>query len=159
MTSTDATTWSTAASGRVSSGTSANLETFTFTARTAKYVRIVGHGNSVNAWNSYTEVKIQTSSTVAARMIEESLASKETLSSFPNPFNKTNTITYYLEKEGQVQLSVYDIMGKKVAVLVNGHVTAGSHRTSFNAQQLASGVYWIKLMYNGKIITKNIMKE
>ena len=159
LTSTDGTNWSTASAGRVSSGTSANLETFTFTARTAKYVRIVGHGNSVNAWNSYTEVRIQTSSTVAARMIEESLSSKETLASFPNPFHKTNTITYYLEKESQVQLGVYDIMGKRVAVLVNGHVTAGSHRTFFNAQQLAAGVYWLRLVYNGKVITKSIIKE
>ncbi len=58
----DGATWTTAAAGRVSSGVSLNLETFTFAAQTGKYVRIVGHGNSVNAWNSYTEVKIQTGS-------------------------------------------------------------------------------------------------
>ncbi|QEC43937.1 DUF7594 domain-containing protein [Pseudobacter ginsenosidimutans] len=56
----DGISWTTAASGRVSSGTSTALETFSFTPVTGKYVRIVGHGNSVNAWNSYTEVKIQT---------------------------------------------------------------------------------------------------
>jgi hypothetical protein len=56
----DGNTWTTAAAGRVSSGNSTALETFTFTPVTGKYVRIVGHGNSVNLWNSYTEVKIQT---------------------------------------------------------------------------------------------------
>ncbi|WP_315824573.1 DUF7594 domain-containing protein [Paraflavitalea speifideaquila] len=56
----DGTNWTTAAAGRVSSGASLNLETFTFTPVEGKYVRIVGHGNSVNLWNSYTEVKIQT---------------------------------------------------------------------------------------------------
>ncbi|MDF2188176.1 PQQ-dependent sugar dehydrogenase [Paraflavitalea sp. CAU 1676] len=55
------TTWTTAAAGRVSSGTSLNLETFTFATQSGKYVRIVGHGNSVNLWNSYTEIKVQTS--------------------------------------------------------------------------------------------------
>ncbi|HEX6428936.1 MAG TPA: discoidin domain-containing protein, partial [Niastella sp.] len=159
LTSTDGTSWTTASSGRVSSGTSTNLETFTFTGRTAKYVRIVGHGNSVNAWNSYTEVRIQTSTTVAARIMEEGLSSKETLTSFPNPFHNTNTIAFYLEKEGHVQLSVTDIMGKSVAMLVNRYVTAGSHRTTFNAQQLAAGVYWVKLVYNGKIITRSMIKE
>jgi poly(beta-D-mannuronate) lyase len=159
LTSTDGVNWTTAASGRVSSGTSANLETFTFTARTAKYVRIVGHGNSVNVWNSYTEVRIQTSSTVAARIMEESLSSKGALTTFPNPFQKSNTIAFYLEKEGHVQLSVVDLMGKSIAVLVNKHVTAGSHRTTFNAQQLAAGVYWIRLVFNGKNITKMIVKE
>ncbi len=58
----DGANWTTASAGRVSSGTSPNLETFTFTPQDAKYVRIVGHGNSVNLWNSYTEVKIQTGS-------------------------------------------------------------------------------------------------
>lgn len=56
----DGVNWTTAAAGRVSSGASLNLETFTFGAVTGKYVRIVGHGNSDNAWNSYTEVEIQT---------------------------------------------------------------------------------------------------
>lgn len=58
----DGNNWTNAATGRVSSGTSNALETFSFTPVTGKYVRIVGHGNSVNLWNSYTEVKIQTGS-------------------------------------------------------------------------------------------------
>lgn len=56
----DGVNWTTAAAGRVSSGSSTALETFSFTPVSGKYVRIVGHGNSINAWNSYTEVKIQT---------------------------------------------------------------------------------------------------
>ncbi len=60
LTGNDGVNWNNAATGLVSSGTTLNLETFTFTPRSAKYVRIVGHGNSVNAWNSYSEVKIQT---------------------------------------------------------------------------------------------------
>ncbi|SFD21218.1 Por secretion system C-terminal sorting domain-containing protein [Chitinophaga sp. CF118] len=63
QTSTDGSSWTTVASGLQSSGTSTALESFTFTATTAKYVKIVGHGNSVNAWNSITEVKIKTNST------------------------------------------------------------------------------------------------
>lgn len=62
LTSTDGTSWSSAASGLQSSGTSNALESFTFAARSAKHVRIVGHGNTVNAWNSLTEVRIISSS-------------------------------------------------------------------------------------------------
>ncbi|WP_143773924.1 chondroitinase-B domain-containing protein [Niastella vici] len=159
LTSTDGASWNTAASGRVSSGTSLNLETFAITATTAKYVRIVGHGNSVNAWNSYTEVKIQTSASVAARLMEETLTTKTGLNSSPNPFNNSNTITYTLEKEGKVQLSILDLMGRQVAVLVNGQQSAGNYRTPFNAHGLAAGVYWVKLVHNGKIVTKKIVKE
>ena len=62
LTSTDGSNWTSAASGLQSSGTSNALESFTFAARSAKHVRILGHGNSVNAWNSLTEVRIISSS-------------------------------------------------------------------------------------------------
>lgn len=65
LTGNDGANWTNAITNRVSSGTSLNLETFSFSARAARYVRIVGHGNSVNAWNSYTEVKIQASGSAA----------------------------------------------------------------------------------------------
>ena len=61
LTSTDGSNWSSAATGLHSSGTSTALETFTFSARSAKHVRILCHGNSGNAWNSLTEVRIITS--------------------------------------------------------------------------------------------------
>lgn len=60
LTGNDGVNWTNTSTGRVSSGSSTALETFSFTPVTAKYVRIVGYGNSVNLWNSYTEVKIQT---------------------------------------------------------------------------------------------------
>jgi hypothetical protein len=57
QTSTDGTSWSNAFSGN-SSGTTLQQETTAFTPRTARYVRIVGHGNTVNAWTSITEVDV-----------------------------------------------------------------------------------------------------
>lgn len=159
LTSTNGVNWSTAAAGRVSSGTGTNLETFNITAVTAKYVRIVGHGNSVNAWNSYTEVEILSNTTIAARVEEEAPASAAMLASYPNPFTSTTNITYQLEKEGHVQLTVLDLAGRQVRMLVNAQAKAGMHRTSFNASQLAAGVYWLKFVYNGKVITKKIVKE
>jgi hypothetical protein len=158
LTSTDANNWSTAAAGLVSSGTSLNLETFNITAVTAKYVRIVGHGNSVNAWNSYTEVVILTNTTMAAR-VEQAPASTAMLTSYPNPFTSTANITFRLEKDAHVQLTVHDLAGRQVRVLVNTQTTAGIHRASFNANQLAPGVYWLKMVYNGKAVTKKIVKE
>jgi poly(beta-D-mannuronate) lyase len=57
QTSPDGTTWTTRGSF-TSSGTSLNLQTFDSTDASARYVRLLGHGNSVNLWNSYTEVEI-----------------------------------------------------------------------------------------------------
>ena len=58
QTSADAVSWSNALTGALSSGTSTQEQTFDFSDRSARYVRYLGHGNTVNAWNSLTEVSI-----------------------------------------------------------------------------------------------------
>ncbi|MFH1735790.1 MAG: T9SS type A sorting domain-containing protein, partial [bacterium] len=67
------------------------------------------------------------------------------LTSHPNPFNPLTTINFSLPKEGLVKLTVYDLLGRQVALLVNGHRDAGIHDVSFDAQNLASGVYIYRL--------------
>jgi hypothetical protein len=161
LTGTDGVNWATAATGLVSSGTSLNLETFTFTARTAKYVRIVGHGNSVNAWNSYTEISIQTGSS-AARTSKTGQPDNTTpaaaLISFPNPFTDQATISFTLPKAGNTRLTVYDMHGKTVNVLVNAHLPAGTHQVQLKAGEVPAGVYMLQLNYNGKASTRKLQK-
>lgn len=62
QTSLDGNSFITVSANRTSSGISLNLENFSITPTAAKYVRILGHGNNLNAWNSFTEVKISTGS-------------------------------------------------------------------------------------------------
>ena len=81
------------------------------------------------------------------------------LNSFPNPFRNNNTITFNLEKAAHTSLSVYDLTGKQVAVLVNETLQAGIHKTTFNANSLPAGVYTLKLQYNGKVEVKKVVKE
>ncbi len=64
---------------------------------------------------------------------------------YPNPFNPGTVISYQLSAVSEVKLQVYDVLGKVVAVLVNGKVEAGIHKVEFNASKLASGVYIYKL--------------
>jgi hypothetical protein len=64
----------------------------------------------------------------------------------PNPFNPTTVIGYQLQIAGFVNLSVYDITGRKIADLVNGWKDEGVHRTTFDASGLATGVYIYRLM-------------
>jgi len=64
---------------------------------------------------------------------------------YPNPFNPATTIAFDLAEAGHVSLRVYDVMGREVAVLVNGNLPAGRHREAFDAQGLPSGVYLYKL--------------
>lgn len=60
---------------------------------------------------------------------------------FPNPFNPATRLTFALPENGNVELKVYDLSGKEVAVLVNGMFSAGSYSVNFDAGKLSSGVY------------------
>jgi hypothetical protein len=68
-----------------------------------------------------------------------------TLSSYPNPFNPTTTITYQLPEAGYVMLKVFDIMGREVALLQDGMKGAGSYTATFDASRLTSGIYFSRL--------------
>ncbi len=68
---------------------------------------------------------------------------------YPNPFNPSTEIGFPLSVDSQVLLIVYDLLGREVARLVDGHLPAGSHRIRFDAAGLASGVYMARLTAEG----------
>lgn len=159
------TTWTTAATNRVSSGTTTALETFTFTPVNGKYVRIVGHGNSVNLWNSYTEVKIQSVANLLANnsvntlQAEQSLSLRTAINTYPNPFRHQSNIAFRIQKAGQTELAVFDLQGRRVAVLVNGYLSAGEHRAVFTPPAGVKGIYLMRLVNGGKAVTHRVVQE
>jgi hypothetical protein len=162
LTSNDGQNWTTAAAGLQSSGTTNSLQPFSITPRAAKYVRLVGHGNTQSTWNSFTEIRINTSSSPVTAIDHNELTgplAKTTLNTYPNPFNSVNTITFSLKQAGHTRLAVFDMMGKQVALLINSNLTAGSHRIQFAAENLPAGVYTLKLVHGGATITRKVMKE
>ncbi len=65
---------------------------------------------------------------------------------YPNPFNPTTTISFLLADPAYVTLTVYDVLGRQVAVLVDHQIMdAGTQEVDFNAEALSSGVYFYKL--------------
>ena len=64
---------------------------------------------------------------------------------YPNPFNPSTTINFSLAKSGQVTMSVYDVLGRQVSVLVNEKREAGSYEVKFDGSNLANGVYFYRL--------------
>ncbi len=61
---------------------------------------------------------------------------------YPNPFNPSTNIKYSIPKAGNVELIVYDVLGREVAVLVNEFRQTGNYSETFNAENLSSGIYF-----------------
>jgi hypothetical protein len=75
---------------------------------------------------------------------------------YPNPFNPTTTISYGVPNRGLVQLNVYDILGRKVATLVNEEMAPGRHEVTWDASGMASGVFFYRLVAGGFVNTKKV---
>jgi hypothetical protein len=75
---------------------------------------------------------------------------------YPNPFNATTNITFDLDTDADVSLSIYNINGQLVEILVDGHMSAGHHTVDWDASTLPSGVYFYKLTVEDNIFTKRM---
>lgn len=76
---------------------------------------------------------------------------------YPNPFNPTTTIEFTLPKRSEVNLVVYDLVGRVVAELASGNLNAGCHTVNFNASNLSSGVYFYRLTAGDFVSVKKLM--
>ena len=65
---------------------------------------------------------------------------------YPNPFNAGTTIRYRLPRPGFVSLKIYDLSGREVATLLDGNQEAGVHEIHWRPGELASGVYWYRIV-------------
>jgi len=68
---------------------------------------------------------------------------------YPIPFNQTTAISYKPQASSYMELNVYDIQGREVAKLVDGYQNAGNHEVIFDAKNLVSGVYFVRLTVDG----------
>ncbi|MEM9665811.1 MAG: T9SS type A sorting domain-containing protein, partial [Bacteroidota bacterium] len=77
---------------------------------------------------------------------DQDLPGTLTLEAYPNPFNPTTTIRFSLPEKSEVSLIVYDMMGREVTRLVESNLSAGTHEATFEAGDLASGMYVYRLV-------------
>ena len=76
---------------------------------------------------------------------------------YPNPFNPATVIPYALPEAGQVRITMYDMLGREVGVLVNGKQEAGYHQVTFNASDLPSGAYFARMTTGSFVKTVRLM--
>jgi len=75
---------------------------------------------------------------------------------YPNPFNQQTTIRYSISEQKNVQLEIFDALGRKVATLVDGSRTEGIYKETFDGQNYASGVYFYRIILDGEVTTKKM---
>ncbi len=115
-----------------------------------EYSRNLGTGNGIEL------VKLNT--TVSDVRLTGTLPQEFLLNqNYPNPFNPSTTISYQLSAASAVKLSVYDALGREVALLVNEEKPAGTHTVTWNAQNYPSGVYVYRIVAGDHVDSKKMV--
>lgn len=116
-------------------------------------VRGVNAGTA-GLWSDYGEFKTQETTSNAQYGDFPRVYTLE--QNYPNPFNPVTVIGFELPVGGHAQLLVYDMLGRKIATLVDKHATAGRYQINFDASHLASGIYIYQLKTGGKVFTQKM---
>ncbi len=76
---------------------------------------------------------------------------------YPNPFNAETSISFSITAQSDINLSIYDLLGRKVATLLSGPLDAGTHSVTWNAGKFASGVYLCRLQSGDKSVSTRML--
>ncbi len=76
---------------------------------------------------------------------------------YPNPFNPTTVISFSLENAGHTTLTIHNVIGQKVATLIEKKLASGYHQINFDASQLSNGIYFYKLKSGEKTSIKKML--
>jgi hypothetical protein len=83
--------------------------------------------------------------------------SSKLLPNYPNPFNPTTNIPYTLSSISKVNITVYNILGQRIKTLVNTQQQPGTYQVKFNADNLSSGIYFIRMIAEGRVMTRKML--
>ncbi len=76
---------------------------------------------------------------------------------YPNPFNPNTTISFSIKESGNISLEIFNVIGQKVATLIDAKLTSGNHRISFEASNLSSGIYIYRLQTMQGTVSKRML--
>ena len=107
---------------------------------------------------SYDRIMLKKSSLASIKDLAENVVPDEFgLMNYPNPFNSATQINVKISQSGVLSIKVYDIIGREVTEIVNKFYEAGSHKFFFNANELSSGVYLLRMNIGEKYFTHKIV--
>jgi hypothetical protein len=151
----DGVTWTNA--GTITSTTTKCLEaSLAINSKTVNKVKIYNAG--LNAGNlDINIIKITSAEPLTVKAEPFTKVSAFKLGSYPNPFNPSTKVTFEVPTSSNINLSVFNMLGEKVATLHEGLVPAGAYSTQFNASNLPSGMYIVRLQAEKTSISKKVM--
>ena len=94
---------------------------------------------------------------VSNESVEEIPAGYDLQVNYPNPFADVTSVSYEIPQNETVRLTVFDVHGREVATLVDGPVTAGSHRAQFDGRGLSSGIYFYTLSTGSVTLRRSML--
>ncbi len=105
--------------------------------------------------SSRFSIVLRTATTTSTELVDtpESFALRQ---NYPNPFNPSTTIEYSVSEPAPVTLTVYNVMGQQVATLVNETKSVGTYRVSWNATEMASGIYHYRLQSGNQVLIRQM---
>ena len=109
-----------------------------------------------NGWHMIIDVLYFDETPVSTENINEIAQQVKLHQNYPNPFNPTTNLSFTLPETADVNLSVYNVLGQRVATVVDGRVNAGEHTFAFDASNLSSGVYIYRLTSNNFSMTQQM---
>jgi hypothetical protein len=131
--------------------TTANVDTITRNAT----LSVSGTGV---ASQSVIVTQAAASSTSVGDNNDKRIPEKYSLSSnYPNPFNPTMKISFSIPQRSAVKLSVFNVLGSEVAVLVSGERMPGNYTVQWNAEKVSSGIYFCRMIAGGYSQTKKLV--
>jgi hypothetical protein len=120
-------------------------------------VGYAGHSNELGSWVG-SALLFLGKNTAAGEVRDAHSTSTVVLhSNYPNPFNPVTTIRFELQKQMAVRIDVFDVAGKRVASLRNGVFPPGVHDVSWAASNVASGVYFVRLVAGDRVATRRLL--
>ncbi len=118
---------------------------------------VVSKNKSKEATSTRFVLKIKPTQAVASELMSNLPQEVELKQNYPNPFNPSTTIAFGVPSTSKVHLEVFDVLGRKVATLINGEsIVAGRYQIQFDAKHLASGMYIYRLQAGNLVVTKKL---
>jgi hypothetical protein len=118
-----------------------------------RYIKLefLSSTNNPEGWANLWEAEIWGTPGITSAEENEEVPENFSLEqNYPNPFNPSTKIKFSMREEGLVTLTLFNLLGEKVAVLLNDNFEAGNHSVDFNATELPSGIYFYRLVIPNK---------